>query len=532
MSGEGGNVARAGRVLEELAALGMREACVCAGARNAPFIAAFAGSSVRPLPFFEERSAAFFALGRARRDRRPVGVVVTSGTAAAELLPACVEAKHSGVPLALITADRPSRLRGTGAPQTIDQQGLFKGFVDVELDLEGDMPPGALAGWNRRAPVHLNVSFDEPLIDGPAPRRAGAPELRPKAPAAFDEPAARAAADALSRARRPVVVISGLETAEERAAAKRLALRLGVPVYAEGASGLREDAELEPILLRSGDRLLSWAYKSNLFDCVFRIGGVPTARLWRDLEAPSRTTPVASISSLPYPGLSRCAHASGDLEAISNYVAERAEPRAGDGQLLAKDREAARALTRALDEHPSSEPSFVRAISRAMGDDSGVYLGNSLPIREWDLAADRARPRWARASRGANGIDGQVSTFLGGAGQGAEEWALLGDLTALYDLAGPWAAPYVESRSTKLVVLNNGGGKIFSRIFGDAMFENRHSLRFDAFAKAWNLRYERWTHAPVRVPAVDGLELIEAIPDADQTSAFWTEHDAIWSDRA
>src|SRR5207248_6669700 len=104
--------------------------------------------------FVDERSAAFFALGRIKRDDRPVAVITTSGTAAAELLPATIEAYYSGAPLVLITADRPERYRGTGAPQSIEQVGLFGIYATTEIE-----------GWNRRAPLHINVEFDEPLID-------------------------------------------------------------------------------------------------------------------------------------------------------------------------------------------------------------------------------------------------------------------------------------------------------------------------------------------------------------------------------
>ena len=104
--------------------------------------------------FVDERSAAFFALGRIKRDGHPVAVITTSGTAAAELLPATVEAYYSGAPLVLITADRPARFRGTAAPQSIEQLGLFGVYAETDFER-----------WNRRAPLHINVEFDEPIID-------------------------------------------------------------------------------------------------------------------------------------------------------------------------------------------------------------------------------------------------------------------------------------------------------------------------------------------------------------------------------
>ena len=532
-----GNVARAQVILQALAMRGMRTVCICAGARNAPFVAALEkveGLEVRS--FFEERSAAFFALGRARRDRSPVAVIVTSGTAVAELLPAAVEAHYSGVPLALISADRPRRLRGTGAPQTIEQVGIFGPYAHFALDLEGD-EAFSLDAWRGRGPLHLNVCFDEPLIESRPSAWSVAPAtpralVRSQDGAAFDAAELKAVEAAVQKMNRPLLLVSGLETEDERRTVRALALRLRAPIYAESTSGLREDPELAGLLLKSGDRILPWALSRGLFDGVLRVGGVPTARVWRDLEAPKRTVNVASIGSLPFAGLSTCTHAWGALDALANSLATEPRPNSSFGgaeELREQDAMASLELKRALTEHPTSEAALVRALSASLSDAASTYLGNSLPIREWDLAASRDRVRWTSASRGANGIDGQISTFLGGVRAGEEAWALIGDLTALYDLAAPWALPYLPQAKARVAVINNGGGMIFSRIFGDPLFENRHSLRFDAFAKAWGLDYERWSEVPRAGAESTGAALIEILPDARESDAFWTRYDALWT---
>lgn len=145
-----GNLDSASRLIAELRALGVREFCVCAGSRNSPLLAVL-GTDV--FSFVDERSAAFFALGRIKLHGAPVAVVTTSGTAAAELLPACIEAHYSGLPLVLITADRPARFRGTGAPQSIEQVGLF-----------GVYAASSREAWDASRPLHVNVEFDEPLL--------------------------------------------------------------------------------------------------------------------------------------------------------------------------------------------------------------------------------------------------------------------------------------------------------------------------------------------------------------------------------
>ncbi len=144
------NIDSARRLIEEVRRLGARDFCVCAGSRNSPLLAVL-GTDV--YSFVDERSAAFFAIGRSKLHGAPVAVVTTSGTAAAELLPAAIEAYYSGIPLILITADRPARFRGTGAPQSIEQIGLFGVYAEI-----------ALESWSGARPLHLNIEFDEPLL--------------------------------------------------------------------------------------------------------------------------------------------------------------------------------------------------------------------------------------------------------------------------------------------------------------------------------------------------------------------------------
>ena len=165
------NLAAARRVIALARELGVENFCVCGGSRNAPLLSVLAvgrwplaeekpatANGQRPtsnvFSFVDERSAAFFALGRAKLTERPVAVITTSGTAAAELLPAAVEAHYSGVPLILITADRPARYRGTGAPQAIEQEAIFGVYASRDA-----------ASWSRIGPLHINIEFDEPLID-------------------------------------------------------------------------------------------------------------------------------------------------------------------------------------------------------------------------------------------------------------------------------------------------------------------------------------------------------------------------------
>jgi 2-succinyl-5-enolpyruvyl-6-hydroxy-3-cyclohexene-1-carboxylate synthase len=480
------NIERAQRTIAEACGRGVVDFCACAGSRNAPLLAVLSVTpDIHLFSFVDERAAAFFALGRAKLTGAPAAVVTTSGTAVAELLPAVVEAHYSGTPLLVITADRPARYRGTGAPQCIEQEGIFGPYASASV-------------------THMNVEFDEPLIDGdPRPR----PSPRPNPPfrGGNEKPGTGAGAGA-GALKRPVVILGGLAP-EHRERAKNYALRLQAPVYAEPLSGLREDPDLP--LITAGERMLP---RGN-FDGVIRIGNVPALRFWRDLDEKYKSLDVINISALPFAGLSR-----GTVLPMSALDAD-VDPRPAPPSFFDDDRERAGRIDAILGGEPQSELAMIRAFSQRIDDGARVYLGNSLPIREWDLAAAR-RPRGLaiEASRGANGIDGQLSTFFGQCDAARANVCVVGDLTAIYDLNAPWIVPQLPPELRfEIVIVNNGGGKIFSRVASLAsidrtLIENAHALRFDKWASMWGIEDR----------------LTELLPDAEASQRAWAKYDALW----
>ncbi len=537
------NISWSRRFFEELHSEGIRDIVYCPGARNSPLVSMLAHTKgFRLHSFFEERDAAFFALGLARRTGEPVAVITTSGTAAAELLPAAVEAYHSGVPILLVTADRPRRLRGTGAPQSIDQTGLFAKFVQFEIDIE-DGEPFSLEKWHHRAPVHINICFDEPLIDepfeplelAPAPAKPSFAGRSCFLVSSGPEWAVLRLTKFLKMQESPIVIVGTLETAEEREAVVEFLLELRAPVYLESTSGLREDPRLADIALRSGEKILNWSLRRNLFTGVVRIGGIPTARIWRDLDERGSTIDVFSLSPLPFAGLSRgeflCAEIAPTLRL---YHGER-PPGSRWQAIFMKDRAVESTLTNLIEAEPKAEPVMVHRLSKLAAEAPLVYVGNSLPIREWDLAASREKAVLVEANRGVNGIDGQIATFFGlacGANNHlGENWAIIGDLTALYSLAAPWILSNGQNDfSARIVIINNGGGKIFSRIFKTDLFLNKHALDFEPWARLWRLSYQKWTSVPDSVDPLEKgqVEVIELIPDEQATRRFWERYDGFW----
>ena len=299
-----------------------------------------------------------------------------------------------------------------------------------------------------------------------------------------------------------LVLIGGLAS-RHRDRVRDYCLHAAAAVYAEPLSGLREDPQLDPLRIRN-ERMLS----RGKFDRVIRIGNVPTLRFWRDLD--KSNTAVIHYSDLPFPGLTR-----GDMHEIEELQVDDRRPRlSGQAGLpvLHEDREKAQQFQAILDSEPDSELAMVRALSKQIPAGARIYLGNSLPIREWDLAATREPKDFTlEANRGANGIDGQVSTFFGWC-KGDNNWCVIGDLTALYDMNAPWIVPQLDARF-RIVIINNQGGKIFRRLplRRLELIENAHSLRFDAWAKMWN------------------IDVIELRPDADASRRCWEKYDALWS---
>ena len=501
-----------------LDATGVREFVICAGARNSALLVMLAAvPGLRLWHHFEERSASFFALGRILDHERPVAVVTTSGTAVAELLPAIIEAHYQGLPLIALTADRPVSYRGTGAPQAIEQAGIFGSYPKLALDVTGlESAPAALASlasWDFVGPLHLNLCLEEPTAASlPSLREAGA-RLR-SAPAVenkphrikeipLPDPAAFSA---------PIVLIGDL-LPWETWAVQRFAAELQAPVYAEAASGLRESLPLRDLLLGGGDHRLN----QHPHGSVIRLGGVPSCRFWRDLENRPEI-PVCSYTRSGHPGLARPSLVRGweDCHAKPGFT--------GDPLFRLDDR-----LAMLLAAHPDSEPALVHALSKIIPEEAVMLTGNSLAIREWNLCAQPSSSIHARALRGANGIDGNLSAFLGLAADAGEAWCLVGDLTALYDLAAPWMLAQLKTPRLRIVVIQNAGGKIFSRLpalrgltdFERQLMENPHTISLAGWAQQWGLAHLSASH---RLPDLTGLpdrSVIELYPDPEATEAFW-----------
>lgn len=484
------NTAAARALVEGLARAGVRDACVTPGSRSTPLTVALAEQdAIRPWLHIDERSSAFFALGLARAIGRPVALVCTSGTAAANYHPAVVEADLSRIPLIVCTADRPPHLRNVGASQTIDQVGLYGVSVRHERDLPApgspDAPPEVFAESARHAvesalgplpgPVHLNLPFDEPLIEPPgahpAPAAVSALSEAPPAPPIPPAPDALAAAvEALGRRERPIIVAGPESGGLPTQAIGDLARALGAPLLADPLSGLRTGPHGRTHIVDAYDAFLRDPRAHSLApDCVLRFGAAPTSKALNQFLA--RATDAAHVlCDLPGSNRDPYALATHRLTADPHSAAvalREAVSGERDGAWLAqwrgRDSRARDALSAyALAASDPFEGRVVVELQRALPAGATIFAGNSMPVRDVDsFLASEGKPLSVASNRGANGIDGVVSSALGHAAAGLGPVALLiGDLSLFHDLNGLWAGTR-HGLDLTVVLINNGGSAIF-----------------------------------------------------------------------
>ncbi len=447
------------RVVSSLVEAGVTEIVIAPGSRNAPLsFAAYdaaAAGVVRLHTRIDERTAGFLALGLTRVGAR-AAVICTSGTAVANLHPAVLEAAHAGLPLVVVTADRPARLRGTSANQTTDQVGIFGPLVET-MDL-------AAADWVMfwgDGPLHLNVQLDDPLV----------PEDRWTPPGRVPE----ADPERVPRHTTPIplgprtVVVAGDDAGPP---ARQLAEAAGWPLFAEPTSGARTGTHalrcyrllLDTDLGRSIERVVVFGHPTL---------SRPVTRLLARDDVEVLSTAAAGVwSERPF----------------ASTLVERPTAEADDPAWLEQwqhaDREVAADLERLLADEPDLTPyAVVGAVSRALPPEGLLVVGASNPIRDLDLMA---RPyvvgerRKVIANRGLSGIDGTVSTAIGaalGRTGSSRSLALMGDVTFLHDSNGLVLGPGEPRPDLTLVVVNDDGGSIFSVLEQGA---EQHADRFDA----------------------------------------------------
>jgi 2-succinyl-5-enolpyruvyl-6-hydroxy-3-cyclohexene-1-carboxylate synthase len=528
-----------GAFVDELVRAGVRHVCVAPGSRSTPIAMTVAErSELRLWVHLDERSAAFFALGIARASGVPAAVVCTSGTAAANFFPAVVEAQAAGVPLLVLTADRPPELREVGAAQTVDQNRLYgahaKWFVDVALP-EATPPmlrharalahrAVATAVASPAGPVHLNFPFREPLVpvrmDAPSDVTAGdrgvwtgREERVPWVSIAPhtvvpDAAAVRQIAERLRGASRPLIACGPQYDAAVPASVARLAAISGAPILADPLSQLRWGTHDRDAVIETYDATLRSPQVVAILapDFILRLGAAPTSKPLLEYLAvyASVSQVVVSDGRWPDPVLAASGMLRADATAACDTLAAELEGHsAGDGwrqRWLALDAAASRAL-RAFSEG-LDEPFEGRALAEivdAVPDGGTLFVSSSMPVRDLDtFGRGGARRVRVLANRGANGIDGVVSSALGaGAVSDGPLVLAIGDIALYHDMNGLLAAKQYRLDAT-IVLINNDGGGIFSFLpqaahpeHFEKLFGTPHGLDFAHVARLYGADYCR-----------------------------------------
>jgi len=503
--------------VDELQRAGVQNVVICPGSRSTPLALAFvAQTAIRTWMHVDERSAAYFGLGMAKQLRQPVALLCTSGTAAANFLPALVEAKLSHVPLLVLTADRPHELRDNGAPQSIDQNRLYgtntKWFVEVALPEATDAALRYIRTTADRAaaaaqaipagPVHLNFPFREPLTPEPIPGLLlppvekhnlvawqGRPDNAPYIEV-HDAPLGASATTVIEkllvmvrRALRGLIIVGPNDDSTLEEPLVRLAQHLGYPILADPLSQLRCGVHDRSMVLTSYDSFLriDSFVESAQPELILRFGAIPTSKSLLLYLKRYACCPLGVIDGNggweePTQLASELFHTNPTslcqdlLTALNQQKANEERQKDVSQAWLSSwqytDKITQQALQNAIhDFNKLFEGRVFSELANLLPHGTTLYIGNSMPVRDLDTFFwSREQRIRIMGNRGANGIDGNISSALGAsavAGQHGPTVLVLGDLAFFHDLNGLLAARFHQLNLT-IILINNDGGGIFS----------------------------------------------------------------------
>ncbi len=483
--------------VEELIRQGSDYFCIAPGSRSSPLVAAViarqSSKKVQTFVHLDERALAFHALGYARATGKAAVVITTSGTAAANLFPAIVEASIDSVPMIIVTADRPPELLDTQANQTIDQVKLYGSYVRwfVQIPCPNEEVPAefllttaaqavAASCGSHAGPVHLNFQFREPLIPDADSKAPSQPSPRIESYWKSEKPYITfaqskticteqeiiALASLLNQAQKGLLVVGQLKNEAEQKQVMDFAQSLGWPTFSDTTSGLPHTHPAD-LLLMSQDH-----WETLYPDTILRLGGRLTSKRLARFLAQSNAKTQITVQSHPHrqnpdhqPGIYIHTDLISFCEQITSFLKN------GLFSKWPEWRETWKRLTLDLDQplkdylnsqKELSEPHIAKIISQTLPSDEAVFVASSMPIRDLDIFGQWQRLTTVAANRGASGIDGTLATSLGyAAGLNRPVTLIIGDLALLHDL-NSLASLKDSSQPITIIAINNNGGGIFS----------------------------------------------------------------------
>ncbi|BAZ13787.1 2-succinyl-6-hydroxy-2,4-cyclohexadiene-1-carboxylic acid synthase/2-oxoglutarate decarboxylase [Calothrix sp. NIES-4071] len=545
-------------LVETLKRLGLTCAVICPGSRSTPLAVAFAlAPDIEVIPILDERSAAFFALGRAKATHKPVAVVCTSGTAGANFYPAVIEAKESCVPLLLLTADRPQELRFCHSGQTIDQVKLYGDYPNWQAELVVPSASISLLTYLRQtvihayercifpqgSAVHLNIPFRDPLA--PIPDGVDLTDLQSKVTnedfwCHIQPISLPSYSSGLPPISRRGIIIAGVaqptQSEQYCNSIANLARALNFPVLAEGLSPVRNHAHLNPYIISTYDAILRHPHHRVLLapEVVILIGEMPTSKELRTwLQYQPRLIIIDKTSRNLDSLHLNTTHLRLDISELTSIPSF--PPNAYLEQWRHLEAKTRAVLDRTLEQESEFEGKAAWLLSQILPPKTPLFIANSMPVRDVEFF-------WKPnnlgieifVNRGANGIDGTLSTALGIAHRNQSSVMLTGDLALLHDTNGFLIRNKLIGHLTIILINNNGGG-IFEMLpisQFEPPFEELFATPQDIdFAKlcatyniehelitSWNLLKEKLNPLPTK-----GIRVLELRTNR-KADAKWRKH--------
>lgn len=551
----------AARLVQTLFKGGVRNFVYSPGFRNSPIVLALLRlksrePSVKVISHIDERGAAFVALGLAKPNALPAAVICTSGTALANYLPAVEEAYHSGLPLVVISADRPNSLQGIGANQTMAQANYFgaSSLYFAEIDGSTESAHAHLAyhaakavslargtSYGRSGPVHLNINFSEPFLPHPSEMDSIVEGNEAEPDMEFINALPVIPRDSLDKirkvwspAKRVLVLIGPGETIgeSERIALKKISRQANTFILAEASSGFNAT---EGNVATRVEPVIRWLTKGgNLPDLLVRIGAPLISKSLADFEKVFKNRPAFIFDGEKgrNSNLSSASHFTGGKKEWLLALADATEAQNADAKWINEIKEIAKEFSTVTEEKISNcteltEIYLAHRISGILKRDEAIFIGNSMPIRDFNLAASSNDFIKCYSNRGLSGIDGLLSTAIGvSLAENGTTYAILGDLSTIHDLNALSLAKRMEKNlNLHILVINNNGGEIFRAVRTNVWkqyeedFATPQELDFKSIAQGFGIRYtavkskedlDKWFCEPRAL----GLHFVEVFVDS------------------
>lgn len=557
-------------VVEELIRLGVECFFISPGSRSAPLTAAISKTE-KAVVIIDERSAAFAALGYGRAVNKSAVLICTSGTAGANYFPAIVEAYYDEIPLLVITADRPPELHNVKSNQTINQQNLYGNHINFFVNLEppeSNISPEVYLTEIDRAfkkshtapqgPVHINMMFKEPLA--PACEEidfsfylqsvkewmeSDSSYLKFNSKVVDTDEKYIEEIDAIINNRDGIIVCGDLKNENDRTNILQLASQTGWPLFPDIRSGLKAGYDSKNLIPYFDQLLLSEKYKTDKELNILHFGGAVTSKRFLQFIESIKIGKYYNINLSrtgfnPHHKLTN--HLPVDISIFCRHLLSNLENKS-ESLLLDNYRSANKTIADVLksyfdDNNKLTEPNIARLISQNISKDSILFLGSSMPIRDYDMYSDPAGIKLPiAANRGASGIDGSVASFFGfSCGHNKKGTAIIGDLALLHDL-NSLALLNLSEHPLTLIIINNNGGGIFSFLpvadcqdIFEKYFGTPHNLFFEHAARMFSLSHhnpktvQQFVECYKQSQTTPGAALIEITTDRKEN---FKEHQVI-----